>query len=59
MTESKSPQNEWTIAAQAVKAKLDALWLEENYEAIVSSNAYVEKNGLPLEQYRGFYKSMP
>jgi antitoxin CcdA len=29
-------------------------WLDENKEAIDSSNAYVEKNGLPLAQYRQF-----
>jgi antitoxin CcdA len=29
-------------------------WLDENKEAIDSSNAYVEKNGLHLAQYRQF-----
>lgn len=29
-------------------------WLEENKEALASSNAYVEKNGLPLGEYRQF-----
>lgn len=29
-------------------------WLEENREAIASSNAYVEKHGLPLARYRLF-----
>lgn len=29
-------------------------WLEENKEAIASSNAYTEKNGLPLAEYRQF-----
>ena len=29
-------------------------WLEENKEALASSNAYVEKNGLPLADYRQF-----
>ena len=29
-------------------------WLEENAEAIQSSNDWVEKNGLPLEKYRPF-----
>ena len=29
-------------------------WLEENREAIESSNAYVEKHGLPLSRYRLF-----
>ena len=36
-------------------AKVSAqLWREENREAIASSNAYVEKHGLPLAQYRQF-----
>jgi antitoxin CcdA len=30
------------------------LWLEANKEAIVSSNEYVSKNGLPLEKFRNF-----
>jgi antitoxin CcdA len=30
------------------------VWLEENREAIESSNAYVEKHGLPLARYRMF-----
>jgi antitoxin CcdA len=29
-------------------------WIEENREAIASWNAWVEKNGLPLERYRAF-----
>lgn len=29
-------------------------WLEENREAIESSNAWVEKHGLPLAEYRQF-----
>jgi antitoxin CcdA len=29
-------------------------WLEENREAIESSNAWVEKHGLPLARYRQF-----
>jgi len=30
------------------------LWLEENKDAITSSNDYVVKNGLPLEKFRNF-----
>ena len=30
------------------------VWLEENREAIDSSNAWVEQNGLPLARYRRF-----
>jgi antitoxin CcdA len=29
-------------------------WLEENRAALESSNAYVEKRGLPLARYRQF-----
>lgn len=29
-------------------------WLEENKQALESSNLYVEKNGLPLARYRQF-----
>nr|WP_295370610.1 type II toxin-antitoxin system CcdA family antitoxin [uncultured Sphingosinicella sp.] len=29
-------------------------WIEENREAIESSNAFVEKHGLPLAKYRQF-----
>jgi antitoxin CcdA len=29
-------------------------WMEENREAIESSNAWVEKHGLPLAKYRQF-----
>lgn len=31
-----------------------ARWLEENREALESSNAWFEKHGLPLEKYRLF-----
>jgi len=37
--------------AKAVAAKRTALWLQENHEAIQSSNEYVEKHGLPLARY--------
>jgi antitoxin CcdA len=40
--------------AKAVAEKRAELWLKENQEAIESSNAYVEKHGLPLEKYRMF-----
>lgn len=30
-------------------------WVRENWEAIQSSNAYVEKHGLPLAKYREFW----
>jgi antitoxin CcdA len=41
------------LAAEVKKAREDK-WIEENWEAIQSSNAYVEKYGLPLAKYRMF-----
>ena len=38
----------------AVRARKAAQWLEENRAALQSSNEWVEKHGLPLEQYRQF-----
>jgi antitoxin CcdA len=32
----------------------DKCWLEENREAIESSNAYVEVHGLPLAKHRPY-----
>jgi len=40
--------------AKAVKAERERRWLEENAEPIRVYNEYVEKNGLPLEEYRTF-----
>jgi antitoxin CcdA len=40
--------------AKAVIAARRERWLAENAEAIESSNAYVEKYGLPLAKYRQF-----
>ncbi|MBX9899089.1 MAG: type II toxin-antitoxin system CcdA family antitoxin [Qipengyuania sp.] len=40
--------------AREIKATREAHWLEENAEAIESSNRYVEKHGLPLAKYRLF-----
>jgi antitoxin CcdA len=40
--------------AVAVKKALDEQWIADNWEAIQSSNAYVEKYGLPLAKYRMF-----
>ena len=39
---------------QAVKKARGERWREENREALDSYNAWVEKNGLPLEKYRLF-----
>ncbi len=43
---------------QGLKAEIartrGAQWLEENREALRSSNDYVERNGLPLSEFRQF-----
>jgi antitoxin CcdA len=39
---------------EAVKNKLRELWLQENKEALLSSNAFIEEHGLPLEKFRSF-----
>jgi antitoxin CcdA len=39
---------------EAVRKHKAAQWLEENRAALESSNEWVEKHGLPLEQYRQF-----
>lgn len=40
--------------AHAVAKRRGELWLEDNLEALDSSNAYVEQQGLSLARYRGF-----
>ena len=40
--------------AEAVKLCKQQNWLKENAEALASSNAYVEANGLPLARSRQF-----
>lgn len=37
-----------------VQRSLRDSWLEQNREAIDATNAWVEKNGLPLARYRHF-----
>ncbi|HBS25664.1 MAG TPA: post-segregation antitoxin CcdA [Gammaproteobacteria bacterium] len=39
---------------KAVADKKAELWLEENRQALESSNTYVEKYGLPLAKYQQF-----
>jgi antitoxin CcdA len=39
---------------QAIARTRAERWLAENHEAIESSNAFVEKHGLPLANYRMF-----
>jgi antitoxin CcdA len=41
------------LAAEVRKA-LEDQWITENWEAIQSSNAYVDQYGLPLAKYRQF-----
>lgn len=41
------------LAEQVARTKGEQ-WKQENREAIESSNAYVEKHGLPLARYRQF-----
>jgi len=43
-----------TGVAEAVRKAKAAAWLQENRAAIEASNAWVEKNGLPLAKYRQF-----
>jgi antitoxin CcdA len=40
--------------AKAVKAQREAEWLAENREALLSNHAWIEKNGIPLAQFRKF-----
>lgn len=43
-----------TRSGHAIPALRNKEWLEQNRHAIQSSNAYVEKYGLPLAKYRLF-----
>ena len=43
-----------TALAAEVKRERERRWIEDNWDAIQSSNAWVEKHGLPLEKYRLF-----
>jgi antitoxin CcdA len=38
----------------AVRSEREAHWKAENVEAVQSFNDYVDKNGIPLAQYRQF-----
>lgn len=37
-----------------IKKAREGKWIEDNWEAIQSTNAWVEKHGLPLAKYRVF-----
>jgi antitoxin CcdA len=39
---------------EAVQAEKNKRWLEENREALLYFNDWVEENGLPLAKYRQF-----
>lgn len=39
---------------RAIADAKNEAWRKENASALASSNAWVEKNGLPLESYRQF-----
>jgi antitoxin CcdA len=40
--------------AKAVSLKREERWIQENWDAIQSSNEYVERHGLPLAKFRMF-----
>ncbi|HTN34059.1 MAG TPA: type II toxin-antitoxin system CcdA family antitoxin [Marinobacter sp.] len=40
--------------AEAVKLRKKENWLKDNAQALASSNAYIEANGLPLAKHRQF-----
>ncbi|MBB5022251.1 type II toxin-antitoxin system CcdA family antitoxin [Desulfurispira natronophila] len=39
---------------RAIQEHRAAAWLQANHSALQSSNDYVEKHGLPMDQYRNF-----
>ena len=41
------------LSEQVARSRAE-IWLEENREALLASNAWVEKHGLPLARYRQF-----
>lgn len=43
-----------TGIVQAVSRVRSERWLDENQEAIESSNAFIEEHGLPLSKYQMF-----
>jgi len=40
--------------SRAVAHKQEAIWLQSNQAALESSNAYVDRNGVPLAKHRNF-----
>ena len=49
----EAPKRERPPARETAQERTKA-WLEENREALESSNEWVEKHGLPLAKYRMF-----
>ncbi len=43
--------------ARAVAAKRANIWLQDNQAALESSNAYVDRNGVPLAKHRNFRRT--
>lgn len=43
-----------SFCESALRVEVTRMWQEQNREAIEAMNAWVEKNGLPLEEYRLF-----
>lgn len=41
-------------SAAGAKARSSLAWLTENLAALLDSNHFVERNGLPLQRYRNF-----
>lgn len=40
--------------SRAVAARQEAIWLQSNQDALDSSNAYIDRNGIPLAKHRNF-----
>jgi len=59
LAEAKALQVNLSKAAEqglvmAIAQKRSEIWRQENEDALESSNAYVEKHGLPLAKHRQF-----
>jgi antitoxin CcdA len=54
LKEAKSLGTNISRSAEAVRLTKEEQWLKQNAEALQSSNAFVEANGLPLAKHRRF-----
>ncbi|MEA1674812.1 type II toxin-antitoxin system CcdA family antitoxin [Nitrospirillum sp. BR 11163] len=54
MSDEKLPCDRQTTTRTPMNKEQAARWLVENQDAIADWNAFVEKNGLPLANYRQF-----